>query len=179
MTQDNDEKIDRLFNSADEAWEDGDLAKAAKLFREAAELGDVAAMLNVGYFLDEGLGVKSDKSEAMTWYRRAYDLGDSSAANNIAILHREQNDQAGAVEWFEKAAELGDGDAHVELARIHLDGLGVPVSEEKAREYLEKALGFPVDTGEDDEDADPDLVTISEDSHDMATEMLTRIAAKG
>jgi tetratricopeptide (TPR) repeat protein len=172
MAKNNDEKIDRLFNAADEAWEDGDLKKAADLFRQCAELGDVAAMLNVGYFLDEGLGVKADKSQAMTWYRKAYDLGDASAANNIAILHREKGELTAAWEWFEKAAELGDGDAHVELAKIHLEGLGVPVSEDKARAHLEKALGFPVDPGEDsDEDAlEQDYIT--EGSHEEATAML-------
>jgi TPR repeat protein len=174
MAQDNDEKIDRLFNAADEAWEDGDLKKAADLFRQCAELGDVAAMLNIGYFLDEGLGVKADKSAAMDWYRKAYDQGDASAANNIAILHREQGDTTGAAEWFEKAAELGDGDAHVELARIHLDGIGVPKSQDKAREHLEKALTYPVDTDADDADEDVDYIT--QDSHDQAVALLAGLS---
>ncbi|MBX3480694.1 MAG: sel1 repeat family protein [Caulobacter sp.] len=171
MSNDNDDKIDRLFNAADEAWEDGDLGKAFDLFRQCAELGDVPAMLNAGYFLDEGLGVKPDKAGAMGWYRKAYELGDASAANNIAILHREQNDLTGAFEWFGKAVELGDPDANVELAKIHLHGLGVPKSDAKAREHLEKALTFEVDH----EDADDEVVYISEAGHEEAVKLLAKL----
>lgn len=169
---DNDETIDRLFNAGDEAWEDGDEAKAFGLFKQAADLGDIAAMLNVGYFLDEGLGVKADKAAAMDWYRKAYDLGDASAANNIAILHREKNDLVGAADWFAKAAELGDGDALVELAKINIAGLGVAKDEAKARGYLEKALTLPVDDGEDDGEIDVDQPFISLAGHEEAVEML-------
>lgn len=169
---DNDETIDRLFNAGDEAWEDGDEAKAFGFFKQAADLGDIAAMLNVGYFLDEGLGVKADKAAARDWYQKAYDLGDASAANNIAILCREQNDLAGAADWFAKAAEMGDGDALVELAKINVEGQGVPQDEAKAREYLEKALALPVDNGEDDGEIDVDQPFISLAGHEEAVEML-------
>ena len=169
---DNDETIDRLFNAGDEAWEDGDEAKAFGFFKQAADLGDIAAMLNVGYFLDEGLGVKADKAAARDWYRKAYDLGDASAANNLAILCREQDDLAGAADWFQKAAELGDGDAHVELAKIHLEGLGVAADSTKAREHLEAALALPVDNGEDDGEIDVDQPFISLAGHEEAVEML-------
>jgi TPR repeat protein len=169
---DNDETIDRLFNAGDEAWEDGDEVKAYGFFKQAADLGDIAAMLNVGYFLDEGLGVKADKAAAMDWYRKAYDLGDASAANNIAILHREKNDLVGAADWFAKAAELGDGDALVELAKINIEGLGVPADEAKARDYLEKALALPVDDGEEDGEIDVDQPFISLAGHEEAVEML-------
>ncbi|MCE3290737.1 MAG: hypothetical protein K0R83_2749 [Caulobacter sp.] len=169
---DNDETIDRLFNAGDEAWEDGDEAKAYGFFKQAADLGDIAAMLNVGYFLDEGLGVKADKAAAMDWYRKAYDLGDASAANNIAILHREKNDLVGAADWFAKAADLGDGDALVELAKIHLEGLGVAPDEAKARQHLETALSLPVDDGEEDGEIDVDQPFISLAGHEEAVEML-------
>ena len=169
---DNDDSIDRLFNAGDEAWEDGDEAKAFGFFKQAADLGDIAAMLNVGYFLDEGLGVKADKAAARDWYRKAYDQGDASAANNIAILCREQNDLAGAADWFQKAADLGDGDAHVELAKIHLEGLGVEPDEAKARKHLETALALPVDDGEEDGEIDVDQPFISLAGHEEAVEML-------
>lgn len=169
---DNDDTIDRLFNAGDEAWEDGDEAKAFGLFKQAAELGDVAAMLNIGYFLDEGLGVKADKAGAREWYEKAYNEGDASAANNIAILCREKNDLAGAADWFAKAAELGDGDALVELARINAEGQGVPKDEAKARAYLEAALALPVDDGEDDGEIDVDQPFISQAGHEEAVEML-------
>ena len=172
MAQDNDETIDRLFNAGDDAWEDGDETKAFELFKQAAELGDIAAMLNVGYFLDEGLGVRVDKAAAMDWYRKAYDLGDASAANNIAILCREKNDLPGAADWFAKAAELGDGDALVELAKINVEGQGVPADAAKARAYLEQALALPVDNGDDDGSIDVDQPFISLAGHEEAVEML-------
>lgn len=175
MADDHD-TIDRLFNAGDEAWEDGDEVKAFGFFKQAAELGDVAAMLNVGFFLDEGLGVKADKAAARGWYEKAYNEGDASAANNIAILCRENNDLAGAADWFAKAAELGDGDALVELARVHIEGQGVAKDEAKAREFLERALALPVDDGEEDGEIDVDQPFISLAGHEDAVAMLAGLA---
>lgn len=175
MADDHD-TIDRLFNAGDEAWEDGDEAKAFGFFKQAAELGDVAAMLNVGFFFDEGLGVKADKAAARGWYEKAYDEGDASAANNIAILCRENNDLAGAADWFAKAAELGDGDALVELARVHIEGQGVAKDEAKARAFLERALALPVDDGEEDGEIDVDQPFISLAGHEDAVAMLAGLA---
>lgn len=46
--------------------------RALQLFLEAARNGDKAALLNIGYFYDKGVGVKRDRTKALYWYKRAY-----------------------------------------------------------------------------------------------------------
>jgi TPR repeat protein len=124
---------------AHEAWESGDLKRAYSLFRRCAELGQLGCMLDLGYFYDEGVGVKKDKEKAMAWYKRAYRLGDSAAASNIAILYRENGRHRLERQWFERAAVLGDGDAELELAKLFLEGKGARRSKEKAVASLTRA----------------------------------------
>lgn len=173
MTDDQDDRIVQLFEDADDAWEGGRLEEAARLFREAADMGEPAAMLNIGYFYDEGLGVAEDKAEAMRWYKQAYELGEAGAASNIAVLHRETGDQAATLEWFSRAAKMGDGDAHLEVAKIYLAGEGVPVDRETARQHLEAAVGA-VNLLEDDEDEDEEA-GISEESYAEAMQLLASL----
>ncbi|HXJ76012.1 MAG TPA: sel1 repeat family protein, partial [Candidatus Dormibacteraeota bacterium] len=78
-----------LFVRANAAWDRGDLRHAFELFSQAAEAGDASSQLDLGYFFDCGLHVKSDKTKAMHWYRQAYRRGEPGAANNIATLHRD------------------------------------------------------------------------------------------
>lgn len=125
---------------AHEAWEKGELERAFSLFRRCAGLGQVGCMIDLGYFYDEGVGVKADKQKAMSWYKRAYRRGDSAAASNVAILYREQGRHRLERQWFERAASLGDGDAQVDLAKLYLEGKGARRSIEKAIELLTKAV---------------------------------------
>src|SRR3546814_19449438 len=48
-----------------------DLAKAAELYRAAAEQGLAEAQHNLGYLYERGLGVGRNPAEAAVWYRRA------------------------------------------------------------------------------------------------------------
>lgn len=126
-------RMDATMDAADEAWNEGSLDTALARLREAADLGDPHAMLNLGYFLDEGLARPRSKHDALRWYRRAVRLGDRAAATNIAILFRERCNARSMFRWFMRSARSGDGDAHVELARCHRDGLGT-------RKWLSRAI---------------------------------------
>src|SRR4051794_28341671 len=107
-----------LEESAHLAWEAGNRRRAFRLFLQCAESGSNAygCMLNVGYFYDVGMGVKQDKQLAMLWYKRAYRLGCSASACNIAALYREMGRYALTYQWYCRAAKLGDGDAEIETA---------------------------------------------------------------
>jgi len=54
----------------------------------------------------------------LSWYRRAARRGDASAANNIAIIHRDNGSRRLALSWFRKALDLGLGDVLLEIARL-------------------------------------------------------------
>ena len=61
-------------------------AKAAKLFREAAEQGHVSSQFNLGVMYDTGVGVPEDKGEATKWIRKA-----AEQRHGVAIEWLEEN----------------------------------------------------------------------------------------
>jgi len=63
-------KLDEMFIRADKMWHRGQLRNAFRLFLVAANAGDKASQLNVGYFYDNGVGTKRNREEALRWYKR-------------------------------------------------------------------------------------------------------------
>jgi uncharacterized protein len=124
-----------------EAWDGGNTRLAFELFAKDAASGSDGCLLNLGYCFDEGIGTVADKQRAMFWYKKAYRLGSSAAASNIAILYREQGRLNLTAQWFRRAAGLNDGDAEVELAKLAMTGEGVRKSLATAKAHLLKALG--------------------------------------
>jgi TPR repeat protein len=113
-------KVDALLRRAHRQKEAGKLRSAFRLMLNAAKLGDAAAQHGLAYYYDVGIGVKSSRSSALLWYRRAYRKGYSSAANNIGTISRDEGDTNRALIWFERAVRLGDADANLEIAKILL-----------------------------------------------------------
>lgn len=68
---------------------------------------------------------RSDIVAAMSWFRKAAELGDPEAQLRLGrILDRaEQNEEA--VDWFRKAAEQGFAAAQYELGTSYVEGEGV------------------------------------------------------
>ncbi|KQO26563.1 hypothetical protein ASF11_02410 [Acidovorax sp. Leaf76] len=132
--------VDAREEQAHEAWDAGDLPRAFQLFRSCAYEGLRSAMMNLGFFYDEGLGTPASKHLAKIWYRKARHAGDFVAANNLAILFRERHAHRSTFHWFRKAALDGDGDAWIELAKCHLKGTGTSLSAARARECLRRAM---------------------------------------
>lgn len=98
---------------------------AAKWFRRAAEHGLRAAQNTLGVVLSNGDGVRKNVDEALLWLRKAFQAGDVTAGQNIAITYREIGDLRNAVKWFRKSADEGDGDALVQLGIHYYWGKGV------------------------------------------------------
>ena len=68
-------------------WEFGhgvakDPAKAADLYRQAAEGGDRVAACNLGYLYETGVGVAQSWADAVTWYRQAVEESEPRAQYN-------------------------------------------------------------------------------------------------
>jgi TPR repeat protein len=116
---------DALLRIAHNAWEKGDLDHARQCLERGAALGDAEALQGLGFMYDVGEGVPVDKIRAMKLYRRAWRCGSHAAANNIAILYREQGRSRTMFQWFERVARAGDGSAQLELAKCYLSGIGV------------------------------------------------------
>lgn len=109
------------FARASEAWDAGQLARAFRLFLIDAKAGDVSSQLNLGYFYDEGLGVRPNREKALYWYRRAYKGGSAAAALNIGLILRLEGATGPALTWFERALRLGDEDTALHIAEVYAE----------------------------------------------------------
>ncbi|HJP22519.1 MAG: hypothetical protein QF546_14810 [Alphaproteobacteria bacterium] len=59
------------FNSGKKAYDRGDFAVAAKLWRQAGQAGDAKAQTNLGVLYASGRGVEKDAEKSVFWYRKA------------------------------------------------------------------------------------------------------------
>ncbi len=112
--------------------------KALADFRQAAEMGEIRAMLEVA---EEGLD--SDNGESERWYRKAAELGDPTAMLNLGAMYQLGNhvkeDYERAAFWYRRAAEKGNSSAMFNLGRMYERGRGVGQDLAKAKELYQKA----------------------------------------
>ena len=71
------------------AYEKGDYAKAAHLFRIAAEKNDgwsAIAQSYLGVMYHEGQGVPQDYAEAVRWFRKAAEQSKARAQDKLGVM---------------------------------------------------------------------------------------------
>ena len=101
----------------------GKFQAAAHDFQDAAALGSVFALTNMGRLYETGRGVAKDYSEARRWYERAAEKGDADAMSYLGGMYHDgegvPKDYAAARRWYEQAAALGErrGRCSAELRR--------------------------------------------------------------
>jgi len=88
---------------------------ALAFFKECADRGNAASMINLAAFYDDGLGVPKDPVEATRWLAKAAQTGYSAGEFDygLALLrgHGIPRDEDAGRSWIRKAAEQGDVDA--------------------------------------------------------------------
>lgn len=103
-----------------------DLEKASDLYLHAAEKGHIQAMVQLaGIYLKSS----SKQQQALSWYKKAADLGDRNALYQLGLLSETgvatKLDYPDAVKYYQKAADKGNANAKLALARMYQYGLGV------------------------------------------------------
>ena len=105
-------------------------AEAAKLIRQAAELGLAEAQTRWGLILLHGAGVAKDETNAVHWFRQAAEQGEPAAM--LSLFHASVNGVAGApplpqvLPWLRRAAEAGERTACLTLGLLYYEGKEVP-----------------------------------------------------
>lgn len=103
------------LSEADEAYSAERYEQAAALYRRDAELGKVAAQINLAFLYLDGLGLKQDFREAASWFRRAAEQGNAEAQQNLGLLLQEGRgigqDYTEADKWFIIAGAKGNSAA--------------------------------------------------------------------
>ncbi len=69
------------------AYDNGDYATAARLYKLAADQGDAFAQYNLGLMYDIGERVTQNKQEAARLYKLAANQGIAEAQNNLGLMY--------------------------------------------------------------------------------------------
>ncbi|KAL7091751.1 hypothetical protein ACP275_12G123400 [Erythranthe tilingii] len=114
-----------------------DLSKALDYFLEGAARGSTLAMVDAGLIYWE-IGKKEN---AVVWYRRAAELGDTAGQCNLAIsfLQANPSNTKEAIEWLYKASVSGHVRAQYQLALCLHQGRGVEQNSQGAARWYSRA----------------------------------------
>jgi TPR repeat protein len=120
-----------------------DLAEAARLYAEAADLGLPAAQHALARLYDRGRGVEKSLATAADLYRRAADKGYPPAMVALATMLEFGDGVAAdlpeAIRLYTAAANLGDMHAMTSLGFLHAAGKGMSVDYIAARKWYTSA----------------------------------------
>ena len=132
------------FESAGDAYKDGDYETAAKEFLPLAENGDHRAMYALGSMYAAGHGVPMDLKEALKWFRKAATYGRPDAQYKIGVMYDRglglKQDYRKALNWYGKAAKNGFGLAQYKIGQMYVAGHGVKQNFIKAYAWLKTAI---------------------------------------
>ncbi|NVB77619.1 MAG: sel1 repeat family protein [Kofleriaceae bacterium] len=103
-----------------------DLRAARRCLERAAALGDTDGMSSLASLLADERPTASTLKRAAALYRTAYRNGNTTAAYNLAVLHKRHGRHRLAVAWFERAYRAGDPSALLQLGLAELYGVGTP-----------------------------------------------------
>jgi hypothetical protein len=135
-----------------------DVKRAAELCKQAAALGDSAAMFQLALMYDQGAGgVAQDKAAAREWMGKSMDAfqqrgawGHVESMRYLGWIYSDARpnltkDLPRAAEWYARAAEAGDVESMFQLGSMCAGGQGVPRDEPAAAAWYRSAadLGHP------------------------------------
>ncbi len=132
------------FEQAARAYDLGDFARAAALWRRLAELGDADAQFNLGVMHARGQGVRPSLKMAVEWYRRAAHQGHAAAQYNLGVAYAKgiglpRADLHAAAHWWEQAAVQGHVQAQYNLGLAYASGSGIERNLVQAAKWWRRA----------------------------------------
>ncbi len=108
-----------------------DAQKAFEFNAKAAQEGYHDAVLAMGWFYLNGIGVEKDIHEARTWYRKSARQGDKRAFYSLGYISYVQQNYHDARVWFERASQQGHAKSLYWLGKLYYKGYGVEHDQKK------------------------------------------------
>ncbi|MBH0179727.1 MAG: sel1 repeat family protein, partial [Nitrospira sp.] len=107
--------------------------------------GHSKAMSDLGALYSNGLGVSEDWEEAVKWWTKAVQAGDSASIYNVGVYHYKQGKFSQAFLWFNEAAHRGIAAGMMSVGSMHMKGEGVPEDREEGLRWVRAAAksGLP------------------------------------
>jgi TPR repeat protein len=103
------------LTEADEAYSAEHYEEAAALYRRDAELGVIAAQVNLAFMYLDGQGVPQSDQQAALWFKRAAEQGNAEAQHNLGLLYQAgkgvAQNRLEADKWFHIAGAIADAEA--------------------------------------------------------------------
>jgi TPR repeat protein len=122
--------------------------------QKAAQQGEGQAESELGYRYARGTnGVAKDNVEAVKWFRKAAEQGNSDGQYNLGVMYQNgwgvEKDYVQAVNWFRKAAEQGNSFGQNNLGVMYQYGWGVEKDYVQAVSWYRKVAEQGNSVGQD------------------------------
>ena len=128
---------------AQAAFDHGQFARAAQIWRELARNGELEAAFQLGLMSDLGLGSAPDSVKAFSRYLEAARQGHAVAQFNVGVMLDAGTgplwSPSAAATWYARAAAKGFGRAEYNLALLYAEGDGLPRNIGLARAWMSRA----------------------------------------
>lgn len=114
------QKVTALRQQGDRYRQEKNYPAAADCYRESADLGNTAAMIELANLYTDGLGVEQDYAAALRWNRRATKANQPGAFTNLGKAYElglgVAIDGEKALRYYRRAEKLGDTGAKITSA---------------------------------------------------------------
>ena len=111
---------------------------------EAAHHGHADAVLAMGWFYLNGVGVPENTEKATKWYRDSARRGEPRAMFSLGQIAYGSGNFADAVTWFTRAANAGHARSHYWLGKLCWRGHGVEEDKPEAVHHFRLAANLKV-----------------------------------
>jgi hypothetical protein len=140
----------QLYLNSEIKSRSGQAAEGIALLRQAAELGEPNAMVDLGVYLQDEVSTEESNQEAAQWFRKAAEAGKPGGMLQLGACYDAgtgvPHDDQLAVFWYRKAADHGSASALFNLGKMYELGRGVPKDLGQARSFYQRAASL--DNGE-------------------------------
>jgi uncharacterized protein len=113
--------------------------RAFVLNAQAAHGGHSDAVLAMGWFYLNGVGVERDVDKARTWYRKSARRGEKKAMFSLGQIAYDERDYSDALIWFRRASKAGHTRSLYWLGKLHWRGHGVKQDKKQAMTCFHRA----------------------------------------
>ena len=100
-----------------------DMRKALELYTEAAELGSLDALYNLGISYDHGEGVEVDEEKGVEFFKKAAMQGHVASRHNLGFWEAGKGDGDRAVRHFLISAKMGRKESLENIKQMFIDGI--------------------------------------------------------
>lgn len=113
--------------------------RAFALNAEAAHGGHGDAVLAMGWFYLNGVGIERDIERARKWYRESARRGEPKAMFSLGQIAYDEKDFSDALTWFTRASDAGHARSFYWMGKLYWRGDGVEKDRRRAMGCFHRA----------------------------------------